>query len=191
MGRPKAGVDLAGHPLVSYPLAAARAAGLEAVVVAKPDSALPSLNVDVTVLREPARPAHPLCGIVCVLEHVTPGRAVVIVAVDLPFAPSALLAHLAAAAEPLIVPRAGGRMHPLLARYHPSLLDRLTAALAGGDSLQATVARLGARTLEPPELSAFGDPGRMLRNINSSEDLAAAERELAQPSSGCGESASP
>ena len=41
MGRPKALVPLGGRPLIAWPLAAAQAAGLEAVVVAKPGSALP------------------------------------------------------------------------------------------------------------------------------------------------------
>ena len=43
MGQPKAGVLLGGRPLIAWPLAAARAAGLEAVVVAKAGSVLPLL----------------------------------------------------------------------------------------------------------------------------------------------------
>jgi molybdopterin-guanine dinucleotide biosynthesis protein A len=35
MGEPKAGIELAGRPLISYPIAAARIAGLEPLVVAK------------------------------------------------------------------------------------------------------------------------------------------------------------
>jgi len=45
---------LAGRPLISYPLSSARAAGLEAVVVAKPDTALPQLQE--RVIGEPDEP---------------------------------------------------------------------------------------------------------------------------------------
>ena len=44
-----------------YPLAAAREAGLEAIVVAKRSSRLPSLAG--RVRYEPELPEHPLCGI--------------------------------------------------------------------------------------------------------------------------------
>jgi len=62
MGAPKAGIELAGEPLIERPLRAMREARLEAVVVAKPGTALPPL--DVPVWQEPEEPAHPLAGIV-------------------------------------------------------------------------------------------------------------------------------
>jgi molybdopterin-guanine dinucleotide biosynthesis protein A len=58
MGAPKALAELAGEPVIARPLAAATAAGLDAVVVAKPDTALPPLGVP--VWEEPATPVHPL-----------------------------------------------------------------------------------------------------------------------------------
>ena len=60
MGSPKALVELGGRPLVAWVLAAALEAGLEAVVVAKPGSPLPPL--DVPVWPEPEQPLHPLTG---------------------------------------------------------------------------------------------------------------------------------
>src|SRR3954451_1259667 len=65
----KAGAELRGRPLISYPLAAARAAGLPAIVVAKRGNALPTL--DVTVEPEPDDPRHPLCGVRAALDHVS------------------------------------------------------------------------------------------------------------------------
>jgi molybdopterin-guanine dinucleotide biosynthesis protein A len=44
MGAPKTLADLGGAPLIARPLAAAAAAGLEAVIVAKQDTALPALR---------------------------------------------------------------------------------------------------------------------------------------------------
>ena len=54
MGASKAAVPLAGEPLIARPLAAARAAGLDAVVVAKPDTELPPLAepAQLPVLRD-------------------------------------------------------------------------------------------------------------------------------------------
>jgi molybdopterin-guanine dinucleotide biosynthesis protein A len=60
LGRPKAAATLAGRPLVEHVLAAAREGGLEPIVVARADSALPPLDCPVVI--EPAQPRHPLCG---------------------------------------------------------------------------------------------------------------------------------
>ena len=63
LGGDKAMAVLGGQALISYPLAAARQAGLEeAIVVAKRSSRLPSLAG--RVRYEPELPEHPLCGIV-------------------------------------------------------------------------------------------------------------------------------
>ena len=67
MGASKASIELAGAPLIERPLRAMREARLEAVVVAKPDTDLPPL--DVPVWQEPEEPSHPLTGIVAALEQ--------------------------------------------------------------------------------------------------------------------------
>lgn len=181
LGGGKPGAAMGGRPLISYPLATARAAleslGLpaEPLVVAKPGTALPSL--DGRVLREPDEPTHPLCGIVAALRE-GGGRPVVALACDMPFVSSELLAWLATLDAPLAVPRAGGRLHPLLARYEPSLLPVLEDALRVSAPLQRTVAALGPREIPPAELARFGDPERLLTNVNTAEELEAAERLL-------------
>src|SRR6202012_6288367 len=98
---PKPTAERAGRPLISYPLAAHTAAGLEAVVVAKPGTALPSLDVGIDVLAEPAEPVHPLAGIVAALRQM--GRPLVVLACDFPFVPPALLPALADAPESVVV----------------------------------------------------------------------------------------
>ena len=72
MGRPKALVPLGGRPLIAWPLAAAAEAGLEAVVVAKPGSALPPLEVP--VWDEPEAPSHPLTGLVAAPSSASTAR---------------------------------------------------------------------------------------------------------------------
>jgi molybdopterin-guanine dinucleotide biosynthesis protein A len=166
MGAPKALVPFGGAPLIARPLAAARAAGLPAVVVAKRGSALPDL--DVPVVLEPDEPTHPLCGVIAALEA---GGAIVAVACDQPWVTGEVLAALAARPEPLAVPRVGGRLEPFPGRYGAAALPALRAALAAEASVRATLAALGAA---PVDLAPYGDPARLVAGLNTPAALAAA-----------------
>jgi molybdenum cofactor guanylyltransferase len=175
MGVPKATVRLGGQPLIARPLAAASAAGLEAVVVAKPDSALPEL--DVPVWHEPAVPTHPLAGVVCALERAQ-GRPVIAVACDMPFVAPGLLARLAEISAAAAAPRVAGRQEPFPARYEPVVLPALRSALARGAPLRAALAELAPLELGERELRAFGDPARLVAGVNTPDELADAARWL-------------
>lgn len=175
MGGGKASAELGGRPLISYPLEAAHAANAEIVIVAKPDTELPP--VEVPILSEPERPIHPLRGIVTALQHAE-GRPVVALAADMPFLTGELLAWIERLPDPLAVPSQMGRLHPLPGRYGPSLLDPLTSAMNAERALRETVASLGPRELTAGDLARFGDPERLLLNVNTPEDLARAEADL-------------
>jgi molybdopterin-guanine dinucleotide biosynthesis protein A len=175
LGRPKATAELAGHRLIDYPLAAAQAAGLEAVVVAKPGVDLPPLGVP--QLLEPAEPRHPLCGVLAALRESS--RPVVAVACDMPFLVPDLLAWLASQPEPLVVPATDHGLEPLLARYDPVLTGALEAGLRREAPMQELVASLNPRVVGERGLRRFGDPERLCFNVNSRADLARAERMLA------------
>jgi molybdenum cofactor guanylyltransferase len=177
IGGEKAMVELGGRPLISYPLAAVEAAGLEPLVVAKADSELPPLRC--TVIREDREPRHPLCGILAALEQAG-HRPVVAVGCDMPFLEAPLLAWLAARPEPLVVSGVAGRRLPFPGRYQQSLREPLERALAEERSMRDTLAALSARLLAGPELAAFGDPERICFNVNTREDLARAETLLEQ-----------
>lgn len=175
IGGAKAVVELAGTPLVQYPLRALQAVLAEVVVVAKAGTALPPLP-GVPIWLEPAHPRHPLAGIVHALEGAgaTAGiegaaREILVSAGDLPFvAPDLVewLAHVDAGGAPAVVPRAGGRLQPLLARYGPAAHAPLAAALAQDElpSLTAAVAALHPRVVE------LGDEHPFF-NVNAPEDL--------------------
>lgn len=173
LGGQKASAELAGRPLISYPLAAALGSGHEVVVVAKADTELPDLGQ--RVLHEPAEPRHPLCGIVAGVREAG-GRPLVALACDMPFVTAELVAWLASLAEPLAVPSRDGRLHPLLARYEPSLLPRLQSALGEDRPLRETVASLDPCEIPDEELARFGDPERLLINVNTTAELEAAEK---------------
>jgi molybdenum cofactor guanylyltransferase len=161
MGKPKALVPLGGRPLIAWPLAAAAAAGLEAVVVAKPGSALPPLEV--SVWDEPEAPSHPLTGLVAALQRA--GGPVVALACDMPFVSPGLIGRLAAARG---IAAPAGEAFP--ARYEPSALPALRAGLAREAAVRAVLAELGAEPVD-------ADPGELV-GINDPEALARAEAAL-------------
>lgn len=163
IGRGKPLADLDG-PLVRRPLAAAAAAGLDAVVVAKAATPLPP---GVTAWREPDEPVHPLLGIVTALGRA--GGPVIAVACDMPFVPGELLARLAAGPEAAVV--AAGVLQPFPARYEPSALPALRAALAAERSVRATLESLAPATLAWDDAAA-------LRSVNTPGELAAARAEI-------------
>jgi molybdopterin-guanine dinucleotide biosynthesis protein A len=170
MGRAKAVVELAGMPLISYPLRAAAEAGLPALVVAKLDSELPPLKVP--IVHEPDSPRHPLCGVLAALRH-TDG-AVLAVACDMPFLSAALMAWIAALGEAAVAEVDGCRQ-PLPALYPPAAVPALEQALARGDSLRAVLELLRARAITERQLRGFGDSRRLFFSVNDASDLHLAE----------------
>jgi molybdopterin-guanine dinucleotide biosynthesis protein A len=165
MGSPKALAVLGGRPLIAWPLAAAAAAGLEAVVIAKPDTLLPELAVPVWL--EPAEPTHPLLGIVTGIERA--GGVIVAVGCDQPWLAPELLRALALAGPGAAAPRGERGPAPLPARYPPEALGALRAALAAEAPLRTTLAALD------PVVVDVGDPAR-LASLNTPAALAEAER---------------
>jgi len=175
IGGGKAVVELHGTPLIRYPLRALQAVLAEVVVVAKQRTPLPPLP-GVPIWIEPAEPRHPLAGIVHALEGAGAAagldgvaREILVSAGDLPFLGPELveqLAHADAGGAAAVVPRAAGRLQPLLARYGPSAYPALAAALRRDPlpSVTEAVAALEPRILELDDAQSFF-------NVNAPEDL--------------------
>jgi molybdenum cofactor guanylyltransferase len=171
---------LAGRPLICRPLEAARAAGLETIVLAKPGDSLPVLTERVVYDRAPTR--HPLSGLLAALAFAaerSPAPAVVALACDMPFLSSQLLEWLAGFEEPAVA-EVDGRLQPLLARYLPTHIPTLEQAMRHERPLREAVAQLGLRRIGEPELVRFGAPRRLCFNVNDREELQLAERWLAE-----------
>lgn len=168
LGGAKATAELCGEPLISYPLAAARQAGLSPFVVAKRDSPLPPIGCE--LISEADQPQHPLCGIVAALRHAR-DRPLVVIACDMPLVSASLLEWLASCREPLVVPSAGGRLQPLQALYSPGLLPAIEAGLRELASVQRVVESLDPRIVSEQELSRFGNPEQLFLNVNTAVDL--------------------
>lgn len=180
MGRPKATLELAGRPLISYVMDSVGAAGLEPIVMAKRGSELPDLEC--RVVREEEQRSHPAAGIVAALEAA--GGPVVVVACDMPFVPAQLLSVLAQVAARVAVPMVDGRLQPLLARYEPGVAPELERAVDRGEPLREAIQALDPLVLGPDELAGFADPSLIAFNLNDRDDLATAERLMARAPSG-------
>jgi molybdopterin-guanine dinucleotide biosynthesis protein A len=179
LGGAKATAVLGGRPLACHPLAAARTAGLEAIVVAKASTPLPVLAE--RIVREPETPTHPLCGVLAALDFASlrsPAPDVVLLACDMPFLAPQLLSWLATLDGPAMV-EAGGRAQPLLSRCRVRDRPVLLEALHDGCSLTGAMRRLDLELLDDRLLSRFGEPWRLCFNVNDAEDLRVAEELLA------------
>ena len=169
----KAAVELAGRPLASYPLAALAAVCDRVAVVCKRDTVLPPLE-GAERWDEPDEPRHPLTGIMHALERA--GGPVLVCAADMPsVTPDALRSILttasaatsgAQAAPSAIVATTEGVLQPTLGLYLPWALATLRAA-PPDEPLTRTV-----EALAPVRVAL---PGRVIRSVNTSEDLYAAE----------------
>jgi molybdopterin-guanine dinucleotide biosynthesis protein A len=175
LGGAKATTILAGRPLISYPLAALAGAIDDVAVVAKAGSPLPADLGGARLWTEPDEPRHPLTGLLAALRRAE-GRAIVVVAVDLPLLDLGTALALATTqprpGSVAVVARSDGRPQPLIARYEAESLDRLEAADPSA-SLTAIVETLRPTWLDLP------DPA-VAFNVNDPGDLAEAERRLAQ-----------
>ena len=163
MGGAKMTAGYAGRPLLVWPVDALRSVLDEVVVVAKRDTVLPPLEVPVWI--EPDEPRHPLAGIVHALREAG-DRAVLVCAGDMPAVDPVVVRKLAAAPPAAaVVPRAGARLQPLLARYEPSALEHLAAAAPSGAPLTEVVESLSPDVLEVADETSF-------RNVNTAQELA-------------------
>jgi molybdopterin-guanine dinucleotide biosynthesis protein A len=174
MGVSKATLELGGISLAERALRPLRAAGLEVAVVAKAGDSLPALDAPVWIEARPER--HPLAGILEALQRGA-GRSVLVCACDMPFVTPELVAHIAGRAG-TAVPEVGGRLHPLLARYEPAAADALQDALAAQRPLQEAIRDAGAAVVPEAEIARFGDPERLLFNVNTPADLSRAQELL-------------
>lgn len=179
MGEPKAAMELGRRPLATWASTSlARVCGHVVQVGGEPIAGL-----GWQVWPDHRADAGPAAGIEAALRNA--GCTVIVCAIDTPFVPPGLLRtayravrHGALAA----VPWWGGRWHPLCGAYSPDVLPFLTARLdAKQIDLHGLLESIAVWPLRAAALRAFGDPDRILQNVNSPEDLAHARRLVGRP----------
>ena len=171
IGGAKATAQLDGQALISYPLAAALGALSSVAVVAKDGVELPQLDQRVELWIEPDEPRHPVVGVIEALRRAE-GRAVLIIACDLPLLTSEVVALIASAdaeGSVAVLASAAGRPQPLLARYEPAALA-LLEKFDTDSSMTEQVMALMPTLVEVPAEASF--------NVNDLEQLKEVSRRL-------------
>ncbi len=171
IGGAKATAQLDGQALISYPLAAALGALSSVAVVAKDGVELPQLDQRVELWIEPDEPRHPVIGVIEALRRAE-GRAVLIIACDLPLLTSEVVALIASAdaeGSVAVLASAAGRPQPLLARYQPAALALLEKFDTDGAMTEQVMALLPTLVEVPAEASF---------NVNDLEQLKEVSRRL-------------
>ena len=107
---------------------------------------------------------------------------VFVAAGDMPFLTPDLVGYLLGRLDEggvlAVVPRYRGRLHPLCAAYKRALLPRLGAALdSERRAVRGFVEGIDQVEYVGEELQRFGDPDRLLMNVNTPEDLELARHE--------------
>lgn len=198
-GRPKGLERVGGRRIIDRVADALRETTDELLLVANAPRAaewLPGVRTEADV-----RPGEgALGGLHAALSHA--GGAILLVAWDMPFVPTALLRALrergeadgeagvvggtprdtagtrAARADAVLPASDGSRrgVEPLCAWYSHACLGPIEAALDAGDRrVVAFHDHVTAVTLPLADVARFGDPSVMFGNVNSPEDLARAE----------------
>jgi molybdopterin-guanine dinucleotide biosynthesis protein A len=121
----------------------------------------------------------PLAGIHAALLHSTAALNLML-AVDMPFVSSELLAFLVAAAEPspaiITVPRTSKGLQPLCAVYRRDFLTAAEKALrAGNYKIDAAFSGVAIRVIEAEELAAADFSEQSFFNVNTPQDHRTAE----------------
>jgi len=124
----------------------------------------------------------PLAGIHAALVH-SPAELNLMLAVDMPFVSSELLAFLFAAAEDennhaiITVPHTGKGFQPLCAVYRRDFALAAEQALrAGKYKIDVAFSSVSVRVIEEAELEAAGFSEQSFFNMNTPQDRLAAER---------------
>ena len=175
-GLDKARLSVGGRRIVDRQLAALHALTDHVVLVARDPPRYADLATPVVADAVPG--AGPLGGLYTALAW-APTPLVVVVACDMPFVTTALLAELAALARDAdaAVPRSGGRWHPLCAAYASRCAPLARAALdAGRLTVVDWLRTLRVVEVDDTVFDRHGGAARVLLNVNTQADHASAER---------------
>jgi molybdopterin-guanine dinucleotide biosynthesis protein A len=178
MGRDKLSLEVGGLALIEHVRNALAADCQEILVVGGETIRLEGAR---RVPDERAGRQGPLAGIEAGLAA-SKHDHVFVAAGDMPFLSPGLVGYvlerLGRGDAVAVIPRHGGRSHPLCGAYVRALLPRVSAALDGGArAVGEFLDGLGRVEHVEVELRRFGRPDLLLMNVNSPGDLERARRE--------------
>lgn len=179
MGRNKALIELEGQPLIARVVQALRPLADDILIVANDPQPLSFLNLPIIPDITPGY--GPLMGLYSGLKGAS-GELAVMVAVDMPFLTPDFLRFLLALApdHDVVIPEAGGRLHPLCAVYRrTTCLPAIEQVIARGQRrLIAFHPLVRVRRVGEDELRAISPDLLALANVNTPQELAWARERL-------------
>jgi molybdenum cofactor guanylyltransferase len=179
MGGPKAEILLKGKPLLQHVIDSLLPVTDHLIVVGSEAVRLPTIPYpDLAFLTDAAPDEGPLRAAATAFRSINT-ELTLVVGCDMPFLNAALIAFLAglATGHDVVVPVVEAREQPLHAVYrtHFASLSAENALTAGERRMRSLLLGRDVRRVERPEWSAFDPLGRSFENLNTPDDLAAAE----------------
>ena len=170
MGRDKAELPWGDTDLLGHALARLRTVTNDVRILSGPERRYSDRGVSVEV--DPAPDLGPLGGLVAALEAAA-GGGVLLLGVDLPLIPPALLARLIELAPGFdaVVPSSARGPEPLCALYGAACREPVGHRVASGDlKMTAFWPDIRVREIGPSDLMAFGEPEELFLNVNAPDD---------------------
>jgi molybdopterin-guanine dinucleotide biosynthesis protein A len=167
-GRDKSQVMVGGQTVLSRQIDAARYVSADIFVVGRHPLSDPALES----VGDHRHGCGPLAGLEAALTRAT--GDLVLLACDLPFVTGPMLAFLASLTDGVdaVIPATRERLHPLCGVYAQSCAGAVTRRLDDGHRrMLDLLSDIRVRTVGPEELARFGQPDRLLVNLNSQTDL--------------------
>lgn len=176
MGQNKALALLLGIPLIERVAAAARQLTDDILLVTNEPAPYAKLGLPSVADAQPG--IGPLMGLYSGLAAARYDLAI-LVACDMPFLSLDLLRYLISLApdHDVVIPRTEDGLHPLHALYRrPTCLPAIAAAIGAGQRRMISFhGRVRVREVPEGELAALDPTGFALMNVNTPDDLIAAE----------------
>jgi molybdopterin-guanine dinucleotide biosynthesis protein A len=166
-GRDKSALLLDGRAIFDHQIAALAPVVDEVLIVGGPRA----------TIHDIVPGCGPLGGLHAALTAAH-GGAVLIVACDMPYLSTPFLTYLLSFATEadIVVPRSERGYHPLCAVYTRACLEPVAARLADRRlKMRELVDSLRTRVVPVDEIRQFGDPDRLLANVNTPADYAGLE----------------
>jgi len=145
----------------------------QAAIAQRVHGALPG-GRELRLVRDVVPGCGPLGGLHAALTAAR-GTALLLVACDMPYLSSVFCAHLLSLASDadVVVPQSERGYHPLCAVYTSACLPSVAARLANRRlTLRGLLNDLRTRVVPVEEIRRFGDPDRLLANVNTPADFA-------------------
>ncbi len=173
-GRDKSALLVEGRTILERQLDALGPLTTDILIVGRDVGGLQTAARRLRVIADRLPDRGPLGGLDAALTEAAE-PVVVVLACDMPFVTTRLLEHLVAAAgdADAAVPRDARGDHPLCAAYTRRCRDAVRRHLAQGRfAVKDLLPALRVHTVTEAELRLFGDPHRLLANINTPDQYA-------------------